>query len=236
MNTFSTNSWRRRHPSAITWLWLGGMVTALLGNNPARSETIDLALGLQSTDFELNVDRQRGNLNLDGVALRYGEVINAPVRLDLLLGRTWGSLKRDAPSTGISLLGYYGGLDFYVTFFERRPINLGAGISYRYHDLDGSGVNRDVSLTFSETAGRLWLALRPVDKWTLYGGTAYVNIDGERLVNGDIDDGADVTEWESNRHFGGARIDLGAAGYLRMELHSGNGSGGAVFFGQRFQM
>ena len=236
MKTSLTNSWRHHRPTATAWLWLGGMVAALLGGGPARSETIDLALGLQSTDIALTLDQQRGSLNLDGLALRYGEVINAPVRLDLLLGRTWGSLKRDAPSTGISLLGYYGGLDFYVTFFEHRPINLGAGISYRYHDLDGSGVNRDVSLTFSETAGRLWLSLRPVGNWTIYGGTAYADIDGERLVNGDIDNGADVREWENNRRFGGARIDLGAAGYLRLELHSGNGNGGAVFFGQRFQM
>ena len=209
---------------------------ALLWGNTVRAETLDLALGLQTGDIELAIDDQRTTLKLDGVALRYGEVIDAPIRLDLLLGRTWGSLKNDAPTTGTSLQGYHAGLDFYITLFETRPINVSAGARYRYHDLDSGNVNREVSLTFSETAARVWLSLRPMPHWTLYGGMAYAAIDGERLVTGDIDDGADVTEYESNNRFGGAVIDLQASGYVRLEIHSGNGHGGAVFFGQRFQL
>lgn len=169
---------------SLLLLSLPGLATAV--GYPSYVTPVDFSLVLSHADIHLRATGQTRHANLNRISASLFEAQNPHLQYGFLIGSSSLSLNDDAATAGLHLSGYHAGLTLRGNYGDNPHLSFELRLIYQ--QVEDETTLRRVTLSWTEWATEVAARLHLGSRWAVTFGAGYTGLDGERRVNGDLNE------------------------------------------------
>lgn len=192
---------------------------------PVRADApgLDFALVFGHQDIPVMENSQALDLRYDTAAIRIAELSSLPVRLDISGGALDARLRPDPRDSGVDFNGQFFALALGADIPLGNTLFAGGSASYAYHSAEGSNTSGKIEIKWRQAEAKLLLGLQ-FESTRFYGCVRRINIEGETLVQTQINQTLELSERERNGACLGLQMETENGGYIGLDwLNHNNG-------------
>ena len=194
---------------------------------------LDFSLYLQHNTTDLDYPNARVPTQIDRIGVQWREYY-APLWLNLMLGYSWVTQTRHAPTAGLELRGYHAALGFGFELYAADRLRITLDGNYLYERADEENSGDEVELTWQIPSAQLLAQWRVVPTIDVYGGARYEKIDGQERRRDTVNITTDLEHDAKTGGVAGVRVRLDDSGYVLLEGSSSATRSVTLSFGRRY--